>query len=115
MAKKAVEKINRSAAIKAYRESHPAAKPKEVAAAISKQLGIEIKPTYVSIVSQNAKKKTGKKTGRHGKAFRGVRVGNGFAATLSAASEFIKAAGGIDAAIEALQSIALMPMQVRNG
>lgn len=108
MAKKAAVKINRSAAIKAYRAENPKAKPSEVAAAVSKQLGVEIKPQYVSVVAMQQKKKSGKRPGKAVKVRGGSTVGNGFAATLKAAQAFIEAAGGIDAAIEALDSIALM-------
>ena len=105
-------KPNKSELVRAYMAEHPTAKPKEVAAAVSAQAGIEIGANYVSVVKQNMKAKGGKKGAGKAKGTPGRKAGatpsNGTIGVLSAADAFVAAAGGLAAAQDVLAMLARM-------
>jgi len=103
MAKK--EEPNKSQAIRDALKAHKGKSPAEIAE-ILKGKGIEVSGPYVSTIKSNmGKGKKGKK-GRRKK--HGTGVGTGIAADMAAvpaALEFIKAAGGLEAAKAALGTV----------
>jgi hypothetical protein len=60
-------KVNKSAAVREYLDSHKDAKPKEIVAAL-KEKGIDISPNMVSIVKAKAKVKRAKRQAKEAKA-----------------------------------------------
>lgn len=112
MAKK--EKVNVSAAIRDALGAHPKMTPLEIVAVLKAQ-GLTVSPTYVSNIKSTSKKKgrRGRKPGRAVKTMMKRRGdGNGFA-NVPAALEFIKAAGGLAAAQEALAKVEEIRKAVR--
>jgi hypothetical protein len=90
---------NRSAAIRAYKDSNKNAKPKEISEALVKD-GVKVSPAYVSTVLSNARRKGG---GRRKK--RGAAGGRAYA-DLVQAKKLADAMGGIDRARSALSALA---------
>jgi hypothetical protein len=90
---------NRSAAIRAYKDSNKNAKPKEISEALAKD-GVKVSPAYVSTVLSNARRKGG---GRRKK--RGAAGGRAYA-DLVQAKKLADAMGGIDRARSALSALA---------
>lgn len=67
--KKKPARVNKTAAILEYQESHPEATATEIAKAVSRK-GMEVKPTYVSTVLYNYRQKKGSGTKTRGKVMR---------------------------------------------
>ncbi len=92
MAKKA--DVNKSALIREAVAAHKDKTPTEIAALLNQSHGLKISGQYVSTIKSNALKK--RRGGRRGgrKSMAGGGAGSGFTAAL----EFIKASGGLEAA-----------------
>jgi hypothetical protein len=90
---------NRSAAIRAYKEKNPDARPKAIAEGLAKD-GIKVSAGYVSTVLSNERRKGGKRRKKRG----GGRSG-GYA-DLVQAKRLADAMGGIDKARSALNALA---------
>jgi hypothetical protein len=85
--------VNKSALIREAVAAHKDKTPTEIAAMLNQSHGLKISGQYVSTIKSNALKK--RRAGRRGgKKGVGQIGGNGFTAAL----EFIKASGGIEAA-----------------
>ena len=108
---------NKSAAIRAYRQAHPEAGPTAVSAALKKR-GIIVSAAHVSNVKATELKKTAK-AGSHGAADNGSmrrkpgrpgrKPGASDAVSLGAlidARKFAAQVGGVDRAVNLLQSLA---------
>lgn len=110
--KKAAEGENKSAAIRAFKEANPEAKPKAIVEGLAAQ-SIEVTPQMVSTVLSNAKKKGGVVGKRGPKA--GKKLGRGaeslpadFITALDAViagSEFLKKAGSVERAKEIIDRL----------
>lgn len=97
--------VNKSKAIREYKEKHGDAGPKAVAEGLAAE-GIKVTPQFVSTVLSNAKRKSGKK--RRGRP-RGRRAGaatNGSLTQLLQAKKLAEQMGGINAARQALDVLA---------
>ena len=107
---------NVSEAVRSYLAANPGAKTGEVAAAVSKQLGKDVKSNYVSMIKGKAKKLPGKR-GRKPKGLgaggmqltssakpAGDHISNGIVAIRAAAS-LIKECGGLKNAIALLTEL----------
>lgn len=95
-------KVNKSALIREALAANPEKSPLEISELL-KGKGVTISPLYVSNIKSNAKgKKKAKKLKR--KAARAA-AGNSGMGAVNAAIEFIKSAGGLDAAKEALGTV----------
>jgi transposase len=93
----AAAKVNKSAMIREYLDSHKDAKPKEIVAAL-KEKGVDVSPNMVSIVKAKAKVKRAKRQAKEAKASHdssAVAKAAG-AAGLDAALTLYKAAQGHD-------------------
>lgn len=99
MARPAGSGASAAAAIRAYSEKHPDAKPKEIAEALKKR-GIDIKPQYVSTIKTLDKNRSGKKGKRRGSK------GSGSFETLLQAKRLAEQLGGVELAREALDALA---------
>lgn len=95
--------VNKSAAIKEYLTKNPGVGPADAAADLTKKLGVEVTPTYVSNIKFHMQHAGGKR-GKRKKSRAGAN-GAGALATVNAAVDFVKAAGGIDAAKAALATV----------
>jgi len=104
MAKKAA--VNKSALIREALAAHRGTAPSEIAAMLNEQHGLKLSGQYVSTIKSNASKKKGRRGGRRqaGRRTMSRTVGNGMTA-VPAALEFIKAAGGLEAAKSALGTL----------
>ena len=100
MAKSKKEVVNKSQAIRDALAAHPEKSPLEIAEAL-KAKGLNVNAQYVSTIKSNAKAK-GRKSVMRRKP--GHASNNGFG-TVAAALEFIRAAGGLDQAKHALQTV----------
>jgi hypothetical protein len=98
-----------SAAIRAYVTEHPNERTKDIAAVLSKQLGKDVAPSYVSIIRGKAKK-AGKRRGRK----KGMKIAvssggkvpsNGSIGILKSAVAFAKECGGMKQAIDLLTEL----------
>jgi hypothetical protein len=106
-AEKGSEEVNKSAAIRDLLVKHPSKKPMEIAALMLEEYKIEVLPQYVSTIKSNMNAKLAK-TGSKGKRSGAPRAVQSPATDLdglTAAVEFIKTAGGIDAAKAAIEAI----------
>jgi hypothetical protein len=104
MAKKAA--INKSALIREALAAHRGTASSEIATILNEKHGLKLTGQYVSTIKSNALKKKGRRGGRR-MASRKVMArseGNGMAG-IPAALEFIKAAGGLEAAKSALGTV----------
>jgi hypothetical protein len=88
---------NRSAAIRAYRDKNPDAKPKAVSEGLAKE-GVKVSPGYVSTVLSNQRRKGGKRRKKRGGA------GSGYA-DLVQAKRLADAMGGVEKARAALNAL----------
>jgi hypothetical protein len=104
-----------SSVVRAYLAEHPEAKTGEVAAAVSKQMGKEVKSNYVSMIKSQSKKAGGKKRGRK----KGVKMtggasgesrapSNGSIGILKSASAFVKECGGLKEAMGVLGELQII-------
>ena len=84
---------NRSAAIRAYKEKNPDAKPKTIAEGLAKE-GVKVSAGYVSTVLSNERRKVGKR--------RKKRDGGKAYADLVQAKRLADAMGGVEKARAAL-------------
>src|SRR6185295_969447 len=105
MARKSSAGPNKSAAIRAYKDAHASAGPKEIAEGLSKD-GIKVTPAFVSTVLSNDRRK-----GRKGrkKVASGRRVGNrtsGAFFNLIQAKKLADQMGGVEKAQAALDALA---------
>jgi hypothetical protein len=108
MAKSKKEAVNKSQAIRDALATHPEKSPLEIAEAL-KAKGLNVNAQYVSTIKSNAKAKGRKSVTRRTP---GRARNNGFG-TVAAALEFILAAGGIDSAKQALQTVEEIRQTVR--
>ena len=94
---------SKSKAIREYKAAHKAAGPTAIAAALSSE-GVKVSPQFVSTVLSNARRKGRKgKGGRRGGRPAG---GGGSLRQLLAAKRLAAKLGGIDAARQALDTLA---------
>lgn len=111
MAKSKRESVNKSQAIRDALEAHPDKSPSEIAEEL-KVKGLDVNAQYVSTIKSNAKAK-GKKRRvikRRGSTSRIARNGLG---PVGAALDFIREAGGLEAAKHALQTVEEIRQAVR--
>ena len=87
---------NRSAAIRAYKDKNPDAKPKAISEGLSKE-GVKVSPGYVSTVLSNERRKCGKR--------RKKRSGGKAYADLVQAKRLADAMGGVENARAALNAL----------
>lgn len=106
-AEKSSEGINKSAAIRDLLIKHPAKKPIEIAALMLEEYKIEVLPQYVSTIKSNMNAKLAKSgsKGKRNGAPRAAQIPATNLDGLTAAVDFIKTAGGIDAAKAAIDAI----------
>jgi hypothetical protein len=103
MARRSASGPNKSAAIRAYKESHASAGPKEIVEALSKD-GIKVSAAFVSTVLSNDRRK-----GRKGRRKSGRRRGGGASsafANLVQAKKLADQMGGVEKARAALDALA---------
>jgi len=104
MAKKAA--VNKSALIREALASHRGTAPSEIATLLNEKHGLKLTGQYVSTIKSNALKKKGRRGGSRGAGRKSmVRAGGTGMAGVPAALEFIKAAGGLEAAKSALGTL----------
>ena len=103
--KKQSSKVNKSAEIRSYLESHPNEKPSSVASAL-KNKGVDVDAQYVSVVKSATKTKSraGKKV-KPKTSSRAVRSDLVSIDAIVKAKQFVMDAGGIDEARKALSAI----------
>src|SRR5580704_2817387 len=102
MAKSKRETVNKSQAIRDAVEAHPEKSPSEIAEQL-KAKGLDVNAQYVSTIKSNTKAKGLKRRVVRRKPTAGAsRNGIG---PVEAALEFIRAAGGLEAAKQALQTV----------
>lgn len=111
MAKSAM-KLNKSQAVREYLKANPAVKPRDAAAAISKQVGIVITPAFVSQIKTLDKKKVGKGRGRQGRPSDAVATtshgaASSVASAIKAGRELLLAAGSASEAIAVIKALAV--------
>jgi hypothetical protein len=102
MARKSAAGPNKSAAIRAYKDSHASAGPKEITEALGKD-GIKVTPAFVSTVLSNDRRK-GRKGRRKGGRPRGG--GDNSFADLVQAKKLADQMGGVEKARAALNALA---------
>ena len=110
----AKEKLNKSQAIRDAVAAHPEKSNIEISELLKTQ-GLKVKPMYVSTIKGNLKRKRrGKRIGKKTmvRSARGTGVGTGMAG-IPAALEFIKSAGGLEAAKAALGTVEEIGKAVR--
>ena len=103
MAKK--RRVNKAAKIREYKEAHPNAMPKEIAAALGKQ-GIKVTSGAVSTTLSSAKRK--QRGGRKLKRGAGRTAGDNGAVNaeaIKAAASLIKSTGSVEGAKKALSAV----------
>lgn len=105
MAKRAESDVNKSEEIRKALKANPGMKPKEIAEMLT-AAGVPVNAQYVSVIKGKMKPRKGRpgrKPGR--KPGRPAGRSGGSGNTLTRAIDFVKAAGGIAAAKEALAAI----------
>jgi hypothetical protein len=103
MARKSAAGPNKSAAIRAYKDSHASAGPKEITEALGKD-GVKVTPAFVSTVLSNDRRKGRKGRGKGGRP-RGSSSANAFA-DLVQAKKLADQMGGVEKARAALNALA---------
>ena len=108
MAKKAAKSaapaaasVNKSQAIREALAANPGKMPKEITEILASQ-GVKVSPAFVSIIKSEAK---GKATSKWVVVSRRGRVSDSSATPISAAFEFVRAAGGLSQAKNFLQTV----------
>jgi hypothetical protein len=101
MARSKRESVNKSQAIRDALEAHPDKSPSEIAEDL-KAKGLNVNAQYVSTIKSNAKAKSRKTLVRRRKP---GHAGNNGLGTMGAALTFIRAAGGLEAAKHALETV----------
>lgn len=111
MAKSKRETVNKSQAIRDALLAHPDRSPSEIAEEL-KAKGLDVSAQYVSTIKSNSKLKGRKRkvVTRRMPAARAARNGLG---PVGAALEFIRAAGGLEEAKHALQTVEEIRKAVR--
>ena len=100
----AKSKVNKSALIREALAANPEKSPIEISELLKTQ-GLKVPPQYVSTVKSNSKAKGSKKAKtKRRKAKRAGHENNGMVA-VNAAVDFIKSAGGLEAAKAALGTV----------
>lgn len=92
------EKVNKSAAIREYKEQHPEARPAEIAAALTDQ-GISVTPGRVSTTLYQA---------RNMEKARMVSEADISVNNIEYAVDFIKKCGSVDSAYQSLEAAAVV-------
>jgi hypothetical protein len=110
MAKKTRKGPNKSQLVRDYMDSHPELGPTEIAAAVSKERSIEVKPQFVSMIKLNLKKKAAggkslKSVGRP-KVVKQNASGSVSIDLLRAAKKFVAQMGGVGNAKAAVDILA---------
>ena len=104
-------KVNKSLAVRDYLASHPQAGPKEISTALKDQ-GLDVSPSYVSIVKFQMKKSKGKAKKAEAASAAPAKekkaaprqVGDKFSVeTLLQAKKLSESLGGVEAARQALE------------
>jgi hypothetical protein len=99
MAKRRKGGVNVSAAIRDYLQANPDVGPTEAAAAISKQVGKKVSPTYVSNIKSTSKGgparkgRRGRKPGRVAAGARASKNGSFSLGTIEAVTKLVKEVG----------------------
>ncbi len=111
MARLKKESVNKSQAIRDALEAHPDKSPSEIAEDLNDK-GLDVNAQYVSTIKSNAKAKGRRRkvVTRRKPSLRATRNGLG---PVGAALEFIRAAGGLEEAKHALQTVEQIRMAVR--
>jgi hypothetical protein len=111
MAKTKRETVNKSQAIRDALQANPDKSPSEIAEDL-KAKGLDVNAQYVSTIKSNSKAKGRRRkvVTRRKSAARAVRNGLG---PVGAALEFIRAAGGLEEAKHALQTVEEIRQAVR--
>ena len=108
MAKSRKDAVNKSQAIRDALAAHPGKSPSEIAEDL-KGKGLNVNAQYVSTIKSNAKAK-----GRRTKLVRRRKgMGQNGLGSMGAALEFIRAAGGLEQAKHALQTVEEIRQAVR--
>lgn len=94
--------VNKSEMIRDALAKHPDKSPSEIAELLK---DVKVTAAYVSMIKSKAKNQSGKTAKKPGRKSRGFEIGNGIAA-INAAVVFVKAAGGIEQAKAALETVA---------
>jgi len=97
------ESVNKSQAIRDALAAHPDKSPAEIAERL-KAKGLEVNAQYVSTIKSNAKAKGGRRKLVKLRRSGGRGAANGFG-PVDAALDFIRAAGGLEQAKHALQTV----------
>jgi len=108
MAKSKRETANKSQAIRDALTAHPEKSPLEIAEAL-KAKGLDVNAQYVSTIKSNAKAKRRKSVVRR----RLGRSGGDSMGAMGAALAFIRAAGGLQEAKQALETVDEIRQSVR--
>ena len=103
MAKKAA--VNKSALIREALAANRGKAPSEIATLLNEKHGLKLTGQYVSTIKSNARKRKGRRVVRAAARRTTVRAAANGMAGVSAALEFIKATGGLDAAKSALGTL----------
>lgn len=111
MAKLKTEPVNKSQAIRDALAAHPDKSPSEIAEAL-KAKGMDVNAQYVSTIRSNAKAK-GRKNKFVKRRKPSARASHNGLGPLGAALEFIRAAGGLEEAKHALQTVEEIRQAVR--
>lgn len=111
----AKRKVNKSELIREYFKSHPEAGLTEIARALTDQ-GHPVSPAHVnqalaSVRSTRRKKGRGRPAGSKNRTTAPV-AGSKSLDQLSLAADFVKAFGGVDSAISALQTLKLIASKI---
>jgi hypothetical protein len=107
--------VNKSQAIRDALKANPDKTPMEIAELLASQ-HVRVSPTYISNIKSTDKsarkaRRAGKKMGRNGRK----RMGNGAVAEspIMAALNFVRSAGSLDAAKQALETVEEIGKTVR--
>jgi hypothetical protein len=103
LAKSKKEAVNKSQAIRDALEAHPDKSPAEIAEGL-KAKGLDVSAQYVSTIKSNAKTK-GRKTTIVRRRKAGEGAGRSSFGPVQAALHFIREAGGLEQARQALQTV----------
>jgi hypothetical protein len=99
-------KLNKTKAVAAYLKDHPRAKTKQIAEDLTKQHGVEFKPTAVSTIKHQLKKR-GALKGKRGPGRKAAASSNKVdVADLVAAKKFAERFGGAEKARQILSVLA---------
>ena len=101
------DKLNKTKAVKEYMAQHPRAKPKKIAEDLTKQYGIEFKPTAVSTIKHQLKKSGALKGRRGPRRQQGAGAANRIdISELVAAKKMAERLGGVEKTRQILDVLA---------